>query len=74
MLQNMNEEPIHLGQRLKHLQSKRNFSTTELAKLMGVVPQQVSRWHTQADMKVSVLADICYWMEISLDYFVYDEE
>jgi transcriptional regulator with XRE-family HTH domain len=69
----MIEEPIHLGKRLKELQSKRNFSTGELAKMMGVHSQQVSRWHTQSDMKVSVLADICYWMEMSLDEFVFDD-
>ncbi len=70
----MNEETIHLGQRLKKLQSERNFSTGELAKMLRVHTQQVSRWHTQSDMKVSVLAEICYWMEMDLDEFVFGEK
>jgi len=69
----MDEQPIHLGQRLKLLQQQKAIGTTELAKFLRVAPQNVSRMHTQPDMKVSTLADICYYLEISLDEFVFDD-
>lgn len=61
------------GRRIKDLIDKRGITQSELADLMGVHQQSVSRWVNSSNLKTSVIEDICKALRIPVIEFYFDE-
>lgn len=61
---------MHAGRAIKKLQDDKGLSGNELADILGVVPQQLSRWRNSEDMKLSTIAKLCEALEIEVSDFI----
>jgi transcriptional regulator with XRE-family HTH domain len=61
---------MHVGERIRQVQAQNSISGAELARRLDTSPQQVSRWRSQQDLKISTLKKICTALEIELDDFL----
>ena len=53
--------------------AKRGVGTYQLADLLGVKAQQVSRWRGCNDIKLSTAVKICNALEIGIGDLIYDD-
>ena len=63
---------MDFGRRLAQIQLERDLTNRDLGDLLGVYPQQVSRWRQVRDVKLSVAATIASALGMSVDDFVSD--
>ena len=61
---------MHAGRAIKKLQDDKGLSGNELADILGVVPQQLSRWRNSEDMKLSTIVKLCEALEIEVSDFI----
>ena len=59
-----------IGENIKRLQSEHGIKSQELAKRLGVLPQQLSRWRNSDDMKVSVVLKLCDIFGVGIDEII----
>ena len=64
---------MHYGKMLKIAMAKRGVGTYQLADLLGVKAQQVSRWRGCNDIKLSTAIRICNALEIGIGDLIYDD-
>jgi transcriptional regulator with XRE-family HTH domain len=50
------------------------FPSLQLAKSLGVTPQQLSRWRHSEDIKLSVLLNICNALGVTISEFIGSKE
>ena len=62
------------GRRIKDLIDRRGITQSELADLLGVHQQSVSRWVNSSNLKTSVIEDICKVLRIPVIEFYFDEQ
>ncbi|HOP64491.1 MAG TPA: helix-turn-helix transcriptional regulator [Spirochaetota bacterium] len=62
------------GKRIKELLDNRNLTQTDLANMLGVHQQSVSRWVNSSNLKTSVIEDICKALRIPVIEFYFDEQ
>ena len=55
---------------LRNALHKRGMTNVRLAKIMGVYPQQIVRWKSSDDAKISLAARICDALEIDIIEFI----
>mgnify|MGYP001258677702 CR=1 FL=1 len=63
---------MDFGRRLAQIQLQRELTNRDLGELLGVYPQQVSRWRQARDVKLSVAATIASALGMSVDDFITD--
>lgn len=63
-------EQIDCGHRLVSLQKERGITSVELARRMGVTPQQVVRWRQTANLKVHTLQRLCEALGVGVMAFL----
>jgi len=61
---------MHYGMLLKIAMAKRGVGTYQLASLLGVKAQQVSRWRNSSDIKLSTMLKICRVLQMSVEEFL----
>lgn len=61
---------MHAGRAIKKLQDDKGLSGNDLADILGVVPQQLSRWRNSEDMKLSTIVKLCKALEIEVSDFI----
>jgi DNA-binding Xre family transcriptional regulator len=61
------------GRLLKIAMAKRGVGTYQLADLLSVKAQQVSRWRGCTDIKFSTVIKICDALDISVEEFINDD-
>ncbi|MGJ8660491.1 MAG: helix-turn-helix domain-containing protein [Bacteroidota bacterium] len=65
---------MNYGKLLKVAMAKRSVGTYQLADLLGVKAQQVSRWRGCTDIKFSTMIKICDALDMSVGDFINDDE
>jgi len=61
---------IDCGSRLRQLQLDRKVSSVELARRLGVSPQQLVRWRQTANLKIHTIQRICEALDIKVSIFL----
>ena len=61
---------MHAGKAIKTLQDRYNYTGTELADMLEIAPQQLSRWRQSDDIKLSVIFNICDVLGIEVSEFI----
>lgn len=61
---------MHAGKAIKTLQDRYNYTGTELADMLEIAPQQLSRWRQSDDIKLSVIINICDVLGIEVSEFI----
>lgn len=61
---------MHAGNAIKTLQDRYNYTGTELADMLDIAPQQLSRWRQSDDIKLSVIINICDVLGIEVSEFI----
>ena len=61
---------MHAGKAIKILQDRYNHTGTELAEMLDIAPQQLSRWRQSDDIKLSVILNICDVLGIEVSEFI----
>ena len=61
---------MHAGKAIKTLQDRYNYTGTELAEMLEIAPQQLSRWRQSDDIKLSVIFNICDVLGIEVSEFI----
>lgn len=61
---------MHAGKAIKTLQDRYNYTGTELAEMLEIAPQQLSRWRQSDDIKLSVIINICDVLDIEVSEFI----
>ena len=61
---------MHAGKAIKTLQDRYNYTGTELAEMLDIAPQQLSRWRQSDDIKLSVILNICDVLGIEVSEFI----
>ena len=61
---------IDCGSRLRQLQLDRKVSSVELARRLGVPPQQLVRWRQTANLKIHTIQRICEALDIKVSIFL----
>ena len=61
---------MHAGKAIKTLQDRYNYTGTELAEMLEIAPQQLSRWRQSDDIKLSVILNICDVLGIEVGEFI----
>jgi transcriptional regulator with XRE-family HTH domain len=61
---------MHAGKAIKTLQDRYNYTGTELAEMLEIAPQQLSRWRQSDDIKLSVILNICDVLGIEVSEFI----
>ena len=61
---------MNTGKRIRDLQIDHNIPSLQLAKSLGVTPQQLSRWRHSEDIKLSVLLNICNALGVTISEFI----
>ena len=61
---------MHAGKAIKTLQDRYNYTGTELAEMLEIAPQQLSRWRQSDDIKLSVILNICDVLDIEVSEFI----
>jgi len=61
---------IDSGSRLRQLQLDRKVSSVELARRLGVSPQQLVRWRQTANLKIHTIQRICEALDIKVSIFL----
>lgn len=61
---------MHAGKAIKTLQDRYNYTGTELADMLEIAPQQLSRWRQSDDIKLSVILNICDVLGIEVSEFI----
>lgn len=61
---------MHIGKTIRRLQNEKGVNCSELARGMGVLPQQVSRWRQSEDLKFSIVSRLAKFFKVSLDEFL----
>lgn len=61
---------MHAGKAIKTLQNRYNYTGTELAEMLEIAPQQLSRWRQSDDIKLSVILNICDVLGIEVSEFI----
>lgn len=61
------------GRRIRELLDKRGLTQTDLAEMLGVHQQSVSRWVNSSNLKTSVIEDICKALKIPVIEFYFDD-
>lgn len=54
--------------------AKRGVGTYQLASLLGVKAQQVSRWRNSSDIKLSTMLKICKVLQMGVEDFLHVDE
>jgi transcriptional regulator with XRE-family HTH domain len=57
---------MNTGKRIRDLQIDYDITSLQLAKSLGVTPQQLSRWRHSEDIKLSVLLNICNALGVTI--------
>jgi transcriptional regulator with XRE-family HTH domain len=61
---------MHAGNAIKTLQDRYGYTGTELAEMLDIAPQQLSRWRQSDDIKLSVIFNICDVLGIEVSEFI----
>lgn len=61
---------MHAGKAIKTLQDRYHYTGTELAEMLDIAPQQLSRWRQSDDIKLSVILNICDVLGIEVSEFI----
>ena len=62
---------MSFGKRIKELRQKAGFTQEQLANLLSISSQAVSRWETDAAMPdISLLPALAYTFAVSTDYLL----
>lgn len=61
---------MHAGRAIKKFQDDKGLTGNELADILGVVPQQLSRWRNSEDMKLSTISKFCQALGIEVSEFI----
>ena len=65
---------MNIGKRIRDLQIDYDITSLQLAKSLGVTPQQLSRWRHSEDIKLSVLLNICNALGVTISEFIGSKE
>jgi transcriptional regulator with XRE-family HTH domain len=65
---------MNTGKRIRDLQIDHDITSLQLAKSLGVTPQQLSRWRHSEDIKLSVLLNICNALGVTISEFIGSKE
>lgn len=65
---------MHYGMLLKIAMAKRGVGTYQLANLLGVKAQQVSRWRNSSDIRLSTMLKICKVLQMEVGEFINVDE
>lgn len=63
-------QPVDFGSAIKKAQEGSYIRVSDIAKKMGVAPQQVSRWQKAKDIKLSRAVQIAQVFEMTLPEFL----
>lgn len=61
---------MRVGFIIKQLQSDNGMSCIELAGLLSVTPQQLSRWRNANDLKLSIVKQVADVFGLGIDEFI----
>jgi len=61
---------MNTGKAIKKFQTEQSISCNELSAMLGVVPQQLSRWRKSQDLKLSIVLSFCEIFKIKIDEFI----
>ena len=69
------EKQEAIGKRLKELRDRKNMSSTQVAKVMGLKYRTIRNYETGVrDVPAMVLIDYCKHFNVSLDYIIHGTE
>jgi transcriptional regulator with XRE-family HTH domain len=63
-----------IGDNIRRLQAEKGIQCQEMAKLLGVLPQQYSRWRSADDIKVSTALKLCDVFGVGLDEIIFGQK
>jgi len=63
-----------IGDNIRRLQAEKGIQCQEMAKLLGVLPQQYSRWRNADDIKVSTALKLCDVFGVGLDEIIFGQK
>ena len=63
-----------IGDNIRRLQAEKGIQCQEMAKLLGVLPQQYSRWRNANDIKVSTALKLCDVFGVGLDEIIFGQK
>ena len=61
---------MNASKSIKFFQEEKNITSTELAKALGTIPQQMNRYRSQEDIKLSTALKLCDIFEITIQEFI----
>jgi DNA-binding Xre family transcriptional regulator len=61
---------MNTSKAIRKLQDEQGMSCLELAIAMDVTPQQVTRWRTMPDLKLSTVLRLCDVLKVSITEFI----
>jgi DNA-binding Xre family transcriptional regulator len=61
---------MNTSKAIRAFQDKKDMSCQELALAMDVTPQQVTRWRTMPDLKLSIVLKLCAVFKVSISEFI----
>ncbi len=62
------------GKRIREFLDRRGLTQADLAVMLGVHQQSISRWVNSSNLKTSVIEDICKALKIPVIEFYFDEQ
>jgi transcriptional regulator with XRE-family HTH domain len=67
-------EHFNCGERVRALQDKLSVTSVELAKRVGVTPQQLARWRHTSNLKLHTVQKVCSALGIGLHVFFEEDD
>ena len=61
---------MNVGDLISDAQARKGLNNIDLAKKMGLAPQQISRWRKQDDLRLKTVLSICKALEMDLQDFL----
>lgn len=61
---------MNTSKAIRTIQEEQGMSCLELAIAMDVTPQQVTRWRTMPDLKLSTVLKLCSVLKVSITEFI----
>jgi DNA-binding Xre family transcriptional regulator len=61
---------MHIGKQIVNIQRDRGIQCQDLAKKLGIVPQQLSRWRRSEDLKFSLVEKVANALGLSIHEFI----
>ena len=66
---------MEIGNRIQELRKKKNISQEELANVMNVSRQAVSKWESNLSVPdIEKIIDLCEYFQVSADYLLMGKE